>query len=247
MTALQSILKEAKALRKSFPTRYKKWTDYVKQASAIYASKHKGKSPVGKKHAVKKKTAKKKAVGKVKTTKHKYIFNIHKRNEFGDTTSTFKKVTITSSNQYTAKDNIYKKYPNSKYFVELSNSISGIKKKVAKKAVNKKTVVKKKVAKKVAHKRKPSEKAVLKSIKHAEKVQIRHMSGIGALSSHIINDVKNAHTKLVQWQKTLITLQNTRKSLPASMKKFNSMDIKRVKDHIKEIKTHISQLKKQIK
>jgi len=65
MTALQSILKEAKALRKSFPTRYKKWTDYVKQASAIYASKHKGKSPVGKKHAVKKKAAKKKAVGKV--------------------------------------------------------------------------------------------------------------------------------------------------------------------------------------
>jgi hypothetical protein len=70
MTALQLILKEAKALRKSFPTRYKKWTDYVKQASAIYASKHKGKSPVGKKHAVKKKTAKKKvakkkAVGKV--------------------------------------------------------------------------------------------------------------------------------------------------------------------------------------
>ena len=65
MTALQSILKEAKALRKSFPTRYKKWTDYVKQASAIYARKHKGKSPVGKKHAVKKKAAKKKAVGKV--------------------------------------------------------------------------------------------------------------------------------------------------------------------------------------
>jgi len=65
MTALQSILKEAKALRKSFPTRYKKWTDYVKQASAIYASKHKRKSPVGKKHAVKKKAAKKKTVGKV--------------------------------------------------------------------------------------------------------------------------------------------------------------------------------------
>jgi len=70
MTALQSILKEAKALKKSFPTRYKKWTDYVKQASAIYASKHKGKSPVGKKHAVKKKAAKKKAVGKyVKTVR----------------------------------------------------------------------------------------------------------------------------------------------------------------------------------
>jgi hypothetical protein len=54
MTALQSILKEAKSLRKSFPKRYSKWTDYVKQASAIYASKHKGKSPVGKKKSAKK-------------------------------------------------------------------------------------------------------------------------------------------------------------------------------------------------
>jgi len=192
MTALQSILKEAKALRKSFPTRYKKWTDYVKQASAIYASKHKGKSPVGKKHAVKKKAAKKKTVGKVDKKLAKGL----------------------------AKKGL--KMPHGYDVVKRKRKISGVK-------------------------RKPSEKAVLKSIKHAEKVQIRHMSGIGALSSHIINDVKNAHTKLVQWQKTLITLQNTRKSLPASMKKFNSMDIKRVKDHIKEIKTHISQLKKQIK
>jgi hypothetical protein len=64
MTALQSILKEAKALKKAYPKRYSKWTDYVKQASAIYASKHKGKSPVGKKKSAKK-VAKKKAVGKV--------------------------------------------------------------------------------------------------------------------------------------------------------------------------------------
>jgi len=65
MTALQSILKEAKALKKSYPNRYDKWTDYVKQASAIYAGKHKGKSPVGKKRVVKKSAPKKKigAVG----------------------------------------------------------------------------------------------------------------------------------------------------------------------------------------
>lgn len=73
MTALQSILKEAKALKKAYPKRYSKWTDYVKQASAIYASKHKGKSPVGKKHAVKKKVAKKKAVKKVGVIKKKAI------------------------------------------------------------------------------------------------------------------------------------------------------------------------------
>lgn len=68
MTALQSIIKEAKSLRAKYPKRFTKWTDYVKQASAIYASKHKGKSPVGKKKAtkkvVKKKVIKKKLIKK---------------------------------------------------------------------------------------------------------------------------------------------------------------------------------------
>lgn len=64
MTALQNIIKEAKSLRKKFPKRFAKWTDYVKQASAIYASKHKGKSPVGKKKIVKKKITIKKVVKK---------------------------------------------------------------------------------------------------------------------------------------------------------------------------------------
>jgi protein TonB len=64
MTALQNIIKEAKSLRAKYPKRYSKWTDYVKQASAIYASKHKGKSPVGKKKTTKKKVIKKKVVKK---------------------------------------------------------------------------------------------------------------------------------------------------------------------------------------
>jgi len=68
MTALQSIIKEAKSLRAKYPKRFTKWTDYVKQASAIYASKHKGKSPVGKKKAtkkvIKKRVVKKKLVKK---------------------------------------------------------------------------------------------------------------------------------------------------------------------------------------
>jgi hypothetical protein len=68
MTALQSIIKEAKSLRAKYPKRFTKWTDYVKQASAIYASKHKGKSPVGKKKAtkkiIKKKVVKKRIVKK---------------------------------------------------------------------------------------------------------------------------------------------------------------------------------------
>lgn len=65
MTALQSIIKEAKSLKKQYPKRFVKWTDYVKQASAIYASKHKGKSPVGKK----KKVGAAKPISKHKDTK----------------------------------------------------------------------------------------------------------------------------------------------------------------------------------
>lgn len=59
MTALQNIIKEAKSLKTKYPKRYSKWTDYVKQASAIYAAKHKGKSEIGKKKAVKKTIGKK--------------------------------------------------------------------------------------------------------------------------------------------------------------------------------------------
>lgn len=69
MAALQWIVKEAKRIKKQYPKRFSKWTDYVAQASAIYAAKHKGKSPVGKKKigSVKKKTAvKKKAAPKKK-------------------------------------------------------------------------------------------------------------------------------------------------------------------------------------
>jgi hypothetical protein len=61
MTALQIIIKEAKSLRSKYPKRYSKWTDYVKQASAIYASKHK--------KPIKKKTISKKLDGYIKTVR----------------------------------------------------------------------------------------------------------------------------------------------------------------------------------
>jgi len=68
MTALQIIIKEAQSIRRKSPKM--EWKKAVAQASAIYASKHKGKSPVGKKRvgAVKKKSAKKNThCGKVKS------------------------------------------------------------------------------------------------------------------------------------------------------------------------------------
>lgn len=66
MSALQWIIKEAKSLRAKNPKMI--WKKAVAQASAIYASKHKGKSPVGKKKAVKK-VAKKKAIKRTATKK----------------------------------------------------------------------------------------------------------------------------------------------------------------------------------
>jgi hypothetical protein len=77
MTALQWIVKEAKSIKKKYPKRFSKWTEYVAQASAIYASKHKGKSPVGKKKAAPKKKAAKKKLGKVTLKKANY----HPRDE----------------------------------------------------------------------------------------------------------------------------------------------------------------------
>jgi hypothetical protein len=65
MTALQSIIKEAKTLRAKNPKKYKKWTDYVKEASKNYSAKNKGiKKPISKKKVVKKKITKKKVVKK---------------------------------------------------------------------------------------------------------------------------------------------------------------------------------------
>jgi hypothetical protein len=66
MTALQWIVKEAKRLKKQYPNRFLTWKEYVAQASTIYASKNKGKSPVGKKRKPK---AKKHNVYKVTRTK----------------------------------------------------------------------------------------------------------------------------------------------------------------------------------
>jgi hypothetical protein len=64
MTALQQIIKEAQAIRRKSPKM--EWKKAVAQASTIYASKHKGKSPVGKKKTTKKKVGviKKKVVKK---------------------------------------------------------------------------------------------------------------------------------------------------------------------------------------
>jgi hypothetical protein len=229
MTALQTIIKEAKSLKKSFPNRFAKWTDYVKQASAIYASKHKGVSPVGKKKAVKK-TAKKKAVKKVskketikktlpKKSNRKYIiYNIDTKKEY-----------VGYDNLAFAKEVLrdYKKDGHN-----------------AKIIFNTKKIVKKKSVKK------PSEKDVLKSIQKAEKVQKSHM-GVGAISKHQMDALHDALSHLHRYENTLNDLKheltiskksNYGKSYIIAIKR----DIKLYTDIIKEQKLHITQLKKHI-
>jgi len=72
--ALQWIIREAKKLRRSDRNR-KQWKDYVAQASAIYARKHKGKSPVGKKH----KPARRKKQARKKMSSHRAVTREHAR------------------------------------------------------------------------------------------------------------------------------------------------------------------------
>jgi hypothetical protein len=84
-------------------------------------------------------------------------------------------------------------------------------------------------------------------VNQLDELQHKHMSKIGALSSHVIHEVKEAHDKLVRWQKVLLGLQKEKLVVPKSMHPAVNMDIKRVKDTIKEQKTHIAQLKKHIK
>ena len=76
MTALQVIIKEAKAIRTKSPKI--EWKKAVAQASAIYANKHKGKSPVGKKKVVKK-SAKKVAKKAIKKHTHWKTIHAHER------------------------------------------------------------------------------------------------------------------------------------------------------------------------
>jgi hypothetical protein len=133
MTALQWIIKEAKSLKSKYPKRFAKWTEYVAQASAIYASKHKGKSPVGKKKvgAVKKKSAPKKKIAKKKiakkVVKKKYSLN-KKKDKLYSAKKPGKRTSKTGNTYYESRENRSDKGKllgigniNSNYIKELSN------------------------------------------------------------------------------------------------------------------------------
>ena len=226
MTALQVIIKEAKAIRKKSPKM--EWKKAVAQASAIYASKHKGKSPVGKKKAVKK-AAKK--VGKI------------------DPNKAFKK-------QMQVSKSVNTKYKNWEFPVppvytgnwSVTTWGEWIRKHGRKIGAVKKTI-KKTATKRI--KTKPTEKAVLKSIKKAVSVQKAHMSGIGKLSVHTLNAVKSELSRLNEYKTNLDRVNNSIKVSKSMGWTKNYIDQlknskKRYTELIKETKTHIVQLKKHI-
>jgi hypothetical protein len=103
--ALSWIIKEAKHLRRKDHNR-KAWKDYIKQASAIYASKHGGKSPVGKKRNVA--SVKYIEKGQPKNTRPDKIYETHrnKKGQFKNyrrlSSVTTKSKTHTDKNKITA-------------------------------------------------------------------------------------------------------------------------------------------------
>jgi hypothetical protein len=82
MSALSWIIKEAKRLRRKYPNRFREWKQYVAQASAIYASKHKGKSPIGKKRRRKVSAIKIVEAGETRRTYARHVYK-QKRSHSG--------------------------------------------------------------------------------------------------------------------------------------------------------------------
>ena len=217
MTALQWIVKEAKKIKKEYPKRFKTWREYVAQASAIYASKHKGKSPVGKKQAVKKKAAKKKAVKKVA------------RKKVGN-------VTLKKAN-YHARDERYIIMNDGKphldaqpFFKEDAKRIATALRKV--KAKRKKVGA---VSKKATTTHKDTK---------SHNVNIKVMSGIG---SKVMDEIKTAIKKVQDTEKYIdhhkLAIKNSKnKMYKAQLKK----QIVILKKYMSEQKAHIRELKKHI-
>ena len=163
MTALQWIVKEAKAQKNKYPTKFKTWKEYIKQASKQYNTGIKPSFPKKNKvGAVKKKAAPKKKAGNMKIAKYKVGQKVYSYQN-KDYSAPINKLVYSPWNN----SGIYDKRDTYKYVLSLKDgnsnfideksisvkSIGAVKKKAAKKVVRK--IVKKKAApkKKVAKKK----------------------------------------------------------------------------------------------
>ena len=151
MTALQWIVKEAKAQKNAYPTKFKTWKEYIKQASKQYNT------------GIKPSFAKKYKVGAVKTTYGVYVYGslVYETNDIliaNAYAETYKKrgqnaiVKKIPKNKVSGSSDYYTRKKEGRVKARKTIKKAAPKKKVAKKVVRK--VVKKKAApKKVAKKK----------------------------------------------------------------------------------------------
>jgi len=214
MTALQVIIKEAKAIRKKMPKI--EWKKAVAQASAIYASKHKGKSPVGKKKAVKK-VAKKKAVGNV---------TLKKSNRFkGD-------------DRYSINNDGKKHLEGKLFSKETAKNIAVSLRKV--KAKRKKSAKKIGVVKKATTMHKDT-----KSHNVNIRVMSGIFTNVLAKIKNTYYEIDKAEKLLNKYNK-IIRSPKSELNIDNETRNFYIKEREKLKKYIKENKTHVTQLKKSI-
>ena len=236
MTALQWIVKEAKAIKKKYPKRFSKWTEYVAQASAIYASKHKGKSPVGKKKAAPKKAAKKKAAPKKAAKKKIGYSKIRLKQEKGITNVL--RSTPKTTKYYTEEEKIIKagkRYFDKKDRELVSKGVYGVKKKSATK------------------KRKPiKEQSILNKI-HKVKDQVNQLDELQ--HKHMVGSVQKDALRRIADLNSAITMKEGQYKRILRDKKMwvdayglasYQKNLKAYRNIIAELKKHKAELKKHI-
>jgi hypothetical protein len=231
----KKVVAEAGKLRKKNPKLTQ--AQAVKQAWAMSYSKAGKTKKVG---AIKKKAAPKKAATKksapkksmLNGIKQKFIFDIYKRNEYGDHIPSSKKsVSIVRSNSVSAKDFLYKKYPSSKYFIELESieRIGAVKKKLAPK-------------KKAAPKKVPGSHKDTKS----HNVNIRVMSGIDKVKNDSINKYKEVLKDIKYYEDAIKRIKDSLPGLISSEKIRAKLVIKNFTKIKNELKIHSKEIKKLI-
>jgi hypothetical protein len=233
MTALQWIVKEAKAQKKKYPTKFKTWKEYIKQASKQYNTGIKPSFPIKKVGTVKKKAAKKvvskKAVKKVGYSKTRL------KQEKGITKVL--RSTPRTMFPYTAEEKIIK--AGKKYYDAKAKGLSGTKRK-----------------KKVAKKKKPSEQSILNKIhtvKHdverLDEAQHKHMiRGIGAVNKHALKQYEDILNKISNIEKHLRANVNMSKDKGYNLdnRKQFKLNASAYKRYLNELKTHAKELKKHL-
>ena len=252
MTALQWIVKEAKEIKKKYPKRFSKWTEYVAQARAIYASKHKGKSPVGKKKPSIIKKAASKVKKLVKKAKDAYYEGYNeaarksnplmvKKRKVGATPKkkAVKRIYVTILGQKVLKGSALHKrleYTKKHHSDLLKSEVSGVKKK---KAVPKKSkpIKEQSILNKI-HK-------VKDQVNQLDELQHKHM--IGGTNNDVYVKMANLNNELIKSERGLRKWIKIKKSLVDAYGLPNYTTVlKKQKLYISELKKHKNELKKLI-